>query len=314
LTAFLTPEGLYQFTIMPFDLVNAPATFNRMMRILLRGMNNIDSFLDDILIHTVTWNENMDVLQELLQRLKKARLTARPSKCTVDYRNLDFLRHCVRDGDVRPYPTKIQAVQEAPRPRTKKQVRLFLGIIGYYRRCVPNFAAIAQPLTDLTRKDQPNHVVWKDENERAFQSLKQVLTNFPVLHLPSCERQCILRTDVSNVGNGAVLLQSWDGESFPVAYASKKLLPRQQTYSVVVRECLAIVWGIQKFQAYLYGRQFVLQTDHQPLVYMNKARLINIIIMRWALSLQTYKFRIDAIPGKENIGADYLSRIEDTTI
>jgi len=119
----------------------------------------------------------------------------------------------------------------------------------------------------------------------------------------------VLRTDASDVGVGAVLMQEHDEELFPVAYASRKLSQRERAYSTMERECLALVWGVQKFQLYLYGREFVLQTDHQPLVYLNRCKVTNSRIMRWALFLQSYSIRIEAIKGSLNVGADYMSRI-----
>ena len=112
----------------------------------------------------------------------------------------------------------------------------------------------------------------------------------------------------ADTGIGAVLLQREDNTDFPVAYASRKLLPRECSYSTIERECLAIVWAVQKFQTYLYGREFVLETDHQPLVYLQRAKVTNSRILRWALSLQPYRFRIECIKGSDNVGADYLSR------
>ena len=135
------------------------------------------------------------------------------------------------------------------------------------------------------------------------------LIKSPVLHLPDVEKPFILQTDASNVGLGAVLLQVFDEEKFPIAYASRKLLPRERAYSTIEKECLAIVRSVQKFQTYLYGRAFVLQNDHQPLIYLNRAKSSNSRIMRWALQLQPYRFNIQAIKGSENVGADYLSRI-----
>ena len=307
-TAFITPDGLYQFRTMPFGLVNAPATFSRMMRTMLRGMSNIDNFIDDILVHTKTWEEHLNTLEHLFQRLKKSGLTARPTKCFVGFNKLEYLGHIVGQGQLEPLPDKLTTIQNAPQPKTKKQLRSFLGLTGYYRKFIPNYAAIAVPLTDRTKKREPNHIKWENSQEFAFQTLKERLTTSPVLRLPDCNKLFLLRTDASDIGIGVVLLQREDNVDFPVAYASKKLLPRERSYSTIERECLAIVWAIQKFQTYLYGRAFVLETDHQPLVYLQRAKVTNGRILRWALSLQPYRFRIEAIKGSENVGADYLSR------
>ena len=311
LTAFVTSDGLFQFLTMPFGLVNAPASFSRIMRDLLRGLSNVDNFIDDILIHTATFEEHIVILREVLERLKKANLTARPTKCFIGYRSIEFLGHCVGQGELRPVQDKVNAVQNAPRPKTKKQLRSFLGLVGYYRRFIPNFAAIAAPLTDRTKKGEPTVVTWGDAEEMAFKTLKKKLEKEPILHLPDLTLPFILRTDASDVGIGAILLQERDGKKFPIAYASRKLLPREQRYSVMERECLAIIWGTQKFEAYLFGKHFQLETDHQPLKCIAKSKVANARILRWALALQPYRFTITAIKGSENVGADYLSRIPE---
>ena len=145
--------------------------------------------------------------------------------------------------------------------------------------------------------------------ENAFTTLKEKLSNSPILLLPNLSQDFILRTDASNIGLGAILLQTIEDERFPVAYASRKLLQREKAYSTIERECLAVVWAIRKFEPYLYGRQFVLETDHHPLAYMNSAKPANGRLMRWILALQPYRFRVVAIRGSENVGADLLSRL-----
>ena len=195
------------------------------------------------------------------------------------------------------------------RPKTKKQVRAFIGLTGYYRDCIPNYAAKAEPLTDLTKKGQQNKVSWEQPQEKAFVTLKRELASEHILHLPDSAKPFVLRTDASDVGIGAVLMQDHDGKLFPVRYASRKLSTRECKYSTIERECLAIVWAIQKFRVYLYGREFVLQTDHQPLIYLNRAKFLNDRIMRRAMFLQSYAMRIESIKGSENVGADYLSRV-----
>ncbi|XP_060070207.1 uncharacterized protein LOC132550192 [Ylistrum balloti] len=308
-TAFITPVGLFQFRVMPFGLVNAPASFCRLMRKVLKGLQNTDSFVDDILIYTRTFEEHLIVLKELFERLRKAGLTARPSKCFMGFRSLDCLGHVVGDERLQPQPQKIRAIEDAPRPGTKTQLRSFLGLVGFYRKFIANFAAIAVPLTELTKKGLPNKLEWGDPQEKAFLTLKKALTSKPILKLPDLHKQFILRTDASDSGLGAILLQMEEDQKMPIAYASRKLLARERAYAVVEKECLAIVWAVQKFEQYLYGKEFVLETDHQPLVYLQRAKIANGRLMRWALLLQPYRFRISAIKGKDNIGADYCSRV-----
>ncbi|GFO44658.1 Zinc finger protein [Plakobranchus ocellatus] len=198
----------------------------------------------------------------------------------------------------------------APRPKTKREVKAFLGLVGYYKEFVPNFAAVSAPLSDLVRKGQPNVMNWGDSQERAYNSLKVAVRSKPVLQLPDVNKKFALRTDASDRGLGAALMQENKGTLFAVAYASKKLTDRERKYSVTEREALAIVWGEKKFSLYLYGTVFTLQTDHSALQFLNAAKFDSPRIMRWALALQVYNFDVQYIKGCENVGADYLSRIE----
>ena len=192
----------------------------------------------------------------------------------------------VGEGEVRMEDEKINKIKGAEEPTTKKQVRSFLDLANYYRKFIPNFAIIAAPLTDLTKKGMPNKVVWGPAQERAFKTLRDLLTSSPILRLPDLSRQFILRTDAPVIGVGAVLLQQYEDGTFPAAYASKKLLKREQNYSVIERECLAIVYGVKKFQKYLYGKEFVIQTDDALLSYIQRCRVESARIMRWSQFLQ----------------------------
>ena len=165
------------------------------------------------------------------------------------------------------------------------------------------------PLTDLIKKGRPNKIVWDKLQEDSFQNLKRQLARRPILRLPDIDRPFVLRCDASEAAVGSVLLQEHNGELFPVAFASKKLLPRERVYSIMEKECLAALWAIRRYNIYLYGRPFVLQTDHQPLAYLNKAKFTNGRILRWALFLQPYRIDIQAIKGSKNVGADYMSRM-----
>lgn len=269
----------------------------------------MDSFVDDVLVHTGSWECHLESLHALLLRIRQAKLTVKPSKCFFGYLNINFLGHKLGQGNLQTECDKVDRILNAPNPRTKKDVRAFIGLAGYYRKFIPNFAAIVAPLTDATRKGSPNVVQWGAEQQGAFDILKGLLSKDPVLKLPNFDQVFVLRTDASNVGIGAVLLQSYGEQYFPVMYISRKLLDREKAYSVIEKECLAIVWSVEKLQRYLYGRQFVLQVDHEPLSYLNKAKLTNPRVMRWALTLQPYRFRVEVIKGKDNLGADFLSRV-----
>ncbi|GFO08797.1 Zinc finger protein [Plakobranchus ocellatus] len=265
-------------------------------------------YIDDLLIHTETWEAHVKTLSELFRRLEEANFTVRPVKCLLGSRTVDFLGHSLGRGAIGLQDENVEKVRNAPRPKTKREVKAFLGLVGYYKEFVPNFAAVSAPLSDLVRKGQPKIVNWGDSQERAYNSLKVAVTSKTVLQLPDVNKKFVLRTDASDRGLGAALMQENEGTLFPLAYASKKLTDRERKYSVTEGEALAIVWGVKKFSLYLYGTVFTLQTDHGALQFLNAAKFDSPRIMRWALALQVYNFDVQYIKGSENVGADYLSR------
>ncbi|XP_076465997.1 uncharacterized protein LOC143297483 [Babylonia areolata] len=312
-TAFSTPQSPFQWRVMPFGLETASAVFSRMMRrlILPLGLSEVDNFMDDMIIASVDEASHLPLLRAVFHRLRECNLTARPAKCYLGHKELDYLGHRVGDSKIWPDDEKMEKIHNAPPPQTKRQLRGFLGLVGYYRRFVPQFAEIALPLTDKTKGKEPAHVKWDESCERAFLQLKQVLCSRPVCLLPDLSNPFVLRTDASAVGLGALLLQDHRMGPQPVACASKKLNAAERNYPTIERECLALVWGIQKFEPYLYGKPFVVQTDHAPLQYLDRAKTASGRLTRWALQLKPFSFTVQAIPGKENVGADYLSRLPE---
>ena len=223
-----------------------------------------------------------------------------------------LLGHVVGSGVVKPVTSKLQAVDQFPKPTTKKQVRSFLGLTGYYRRFIPHYATIAAPLSNLTKKSEPDKVIWSAECGKAFNKLKEILVSSAVMRNPNFSCPFVLQTDASEVGVGAVLSQSDDaGMDHPVAYFSRKLLPREQKFSTIEKECLAIKLGIEAFRVYLLGREFVVQTDHRALQWLHRTKGSNDRLMIWSIALQPYVFTVHHRKGAENSNADSLSRIED---
>ena len=312
-TAFATPFGLFQFKRMPFGLQGAPATFQRMVDRLLDGTGEFsDAYIDDIVVYSQSWEEHMDHLRLVLQRLRLAGLTVKTRKCQLGTNKCVYLGYVIGNGEVRPESSKLKAVQEFSVPHTKKGVRAFLGLTGYYRRFIPDYASIACPLTDLTRKSQPsNNVQWSLECDTAFKKLKQALCSNPVLRGPNFDLRFYLQTDASERGIGTVLSQvDSNGKDHPVAFFSKKLLPREQRYSTIEKECLAIKKGIQVFRTYLMGRPFTILTDHRSLEWLDRLKDTNSRLSRWSLFLQEYNYSIVYRPGSANANADGLSRQE----
>jgi hypothetical protein len=184
-----------------------------------------------------------------------------------------------------------------------------MGTISFYRKFIGNLASLSSPLTDLLKKEAKEPLIWSDEQIRAFENLKAKLYTAPVLKLPDTTKPFVLRTDTSKRGIGSVSLQYVDNVPMPVAYASRKLLPRKQNYAAVEVECLALVWAIEKFRVYLFGKEFLIECDYMPLSHLQKFKNNNIRLMRWALALQEFNFRVVYIAGSENVGADMLSRL-----
>ena len=308
-TAFSTPFGLFQFNVMPFGLRGAPATFQRLMDQVVAGLDATSSYIDDLVIYSDSWEEHVEHLRQVFKRLQESNLTVKAKKCQLGMCECTYLGHVVGGGVVRPEASKIGAVTSFPRPQTKKQVREFLGLTGYYRRFIPGYASISAPLSDLTKKALPNQVKWSEACERAFLHLQNCLCKSPILHNPDFERPFILQTDASDRGVGAVLSQRDDnGADHPIAYFSRKLLPREERYSTVEKECLAIKLGVHAFRVYLIGRHFTVQTDHHALTWLDRLKENNPRLTRWSLSLQPYDFEVTYRPGKANGNADALSR------
>lgn len=312
ISAFVTSFGHYQFTVMPFGMTNSAASFVRLMKKVLEGKEEFsDSFIDDILVFSEHFSEHLKHVDSILHSLRMARLTAKPSKCSLGYQETEFLAHVVGNGQVKPTKEKVRAINEIPVPITKKKVRAFIGLTNFYRRFIPDFADIAAPLTDMTAKRAPNKVVWTERQEGAFRTLKQKISSYPVLYNPDFEKEFILQTDSSDRGIGAVLIQEVDGERHPILYMSKKLLAREQAYSTVEKECLAIVKSVTSLREYLYGTRFVVESDHYPLQWLKEMKGKNQRLLRWSLTLQEYNYTVKHVPGKKNTVADVLSRCCD---
>ncbi|KAL1269301.1 hypothetical protein QQF64_031590 [Cirrhinus molitorella] len=244
-TAFSTPSGHWQYRTLPFGLHGAPATFQRMMDVLLRPHQAYAAaYLDDVVVHSEPWEDHLDRLRRVLLELRRAGLTANPKKCHLALSEAKYLGYQVDRGLIRPQEKKVAAILSAPRPSSKTQVRAFLGLVGYYRCFIPNFSSLAAPLTDLTRKGQPERTPWGPTEEEAFRAIKAALTSEPVLRAPDFNCPFLLQTDASDTGLGAVLSQIQDDEEHPVIFISRKLTSAERRYATVEREALAVKWAV----------------------------------------------------------------------
>ena len=299
---------------MPFGLKTAGAIFSRVMREVLATLppTEVQNFMDDLMIATKEWGRHLQVLDQVFLRLREVQLAACPKKCILGAEAIPFLGHYIQQGTLMPEEDKIEKLAKAAPPKTKRELRAFLGLVGYYRKFIPSFAEIALPLTDLTKGKHPDKVVWNEKCQEAFETLKEKLISKPILILPDATKPYVLRTDASTTGLGASLLQDQGEGLQPIAYASKKLTGAETRYHIIELECLAVVWGIRKFYPYLYGNEFTLQSDHHPLQYIDRIRPVSRRLMGWAIELQSVAFNFQHIPGAKNVEADYLSRMTES--
>lgn len=309
-TAFTVPgRPLYHFKVMPFGLCNAPQTMCRLMdRVIPASLRaEVLVYLDDLLVVSPTFDRHLEVLKEVAKCLRNAGLTINVGKSKFCMTEVRYLGHVVGDGTIRTDPGKISAITEFPAPRSVKQVRRFLGMSGWYRKFIRNYAAISSPLTDLLKTNRK--FVWTEEAQKSFEDLKSILSSAPVLHSPDFSQPFFIHCDASKTGIGGVLVQkNAEGDEFPVAFMSKKLNQAQRNYSVTEQECLAAMLCIKKFRAYVEGHEFTVITDHASLKWLMSQTDLSTRLARWALKLQGYRFKIEHRKGSQNIVPDALSR------
>ena len=309
ISAFVTPDCFMQYSVMAFGLRNAPASFQRLMNKVLVNIPNCEVYLDDIVLHSFSWSSHLELIHTVFHRLRDASLTLNLAKCEFGKATVTYLGKQVGQGQVRPVEAKIEAIVEFPTPKTKREVRRFLGMAGYYRSFCRNFSDVVLPLTNLLRNT--TDFVWSVDCETAFQNAKALLCSSPVLAAPNFDLPFKLEVDASATGAGAVLLQEGtDGLDHPVSYFSKKFLRHQLNYSTIEKEALGMLLALQHFEVYIGSTVAPVRvyTDHNPLVFLSRMKNANQRIMRWSLYLQGFNLEIRYKKGCTNILADTLSR------
>ena len=308
-TAFVTPFGKFCFNRMPFGLRNAPAIFQRTMEEVLRGCYEFSApYIDDILVFSRNGVEQVEHLREVLRALSDSGLTVKEDKCQFGRTHLEYLGHLIGDGQLAVPSHRATAMESFLLPKTRTQLRSFLGSMSYYRRFIANYASYSALLSPATSKSAPSVVVWDDARLKAFTTLKGMLCTVCALTIPSSEDCFSLNTDASGLGIGATLNVMRDGVEKPVAFFSRQLQGAQKSYSATELEGLAVYKSIFFFDHFLYGRKFLVYTDHQALVSLLKSKRLNKRLQGWVLRLMEFEFEIVYRPGSANGDADGLSR------
>jgi hypothetical protein len=310
ISTFVTPDGSYRYLVMPFGMRNAPGTFQCMINQIVRNLVDTDAYIDDIDVTTIVgWSQHLTQLEEF-EALGKANLTINLAKCEFGQATVTYLGHGVGNGTIWMLRAKVEAVQNYPAPKTRKQLQRFLGMVGFYMRFCKNFAHVAAALTDLLSPKRSYK--WTGVSEASFQSVKRLMMEAPVLITPRYDQEFQLAIDASERGVGGVVFQKdKNGVDHPVGYFSKKFKTYQRNYSTVEKETLALILGLEHFEVYLRYPRYPVQvyTDHNPLVFLSRMKNKNRRLMRWSLIAQEYNLIIHHIKGRDNVIPDALSRI-----
>jgi len=311
-TAFAFNGKLYHFKRMPFGACNAPQTFQRLMERVLGDLPFVFIYLDDILIFSKDEKEHKAMLKQVLDRLRAAGLTLNGEKCLFGKDEVDFLGFKIKDGQRFPNDQKCEIMVEFPVPDTASKLKGFLGLANFYRNFVPDFAELAAPLFEAAnKKENQKKLVWTDECQQSFIKLKERFLDKPMTHLPDLSHPFVVTCDASDIATGAVLSQIIDGKRQIIDFMSKMFSPAERRYSTIEREATAILWAIEKWQFYLLGRQFTIESDHKPLHWLLSMKEAKSKLGRLALRLQEFNIKgIEYVKGEDNTMADALSRIE----
>ena len=333
ITAFICEFGTYEYITMPMGIKTAPGCFQRGMNNILKPLidqGKVSPYLDDILLGTDSIKEHIELVDQLIQILKENDIKVSIEKCKILQTNIDFLGHILSKGEIKNDPKRAECIRTMAQPTTIKELQRVLGIFGYQRDFVENYAAIAQPLYDIMNlKNVPKHlrkkngavngklvpIVWTQPAIESFEKLREIISSDLVIGTPDFEQPFELTTDASGHAYGAVLEQMRADKKIVVGYFSKSYTSTQNRYSTSEKELLAIIMSIEHYHTFLYGRKFTVWTDHQPLTFLINKKDPHKRLERWIMRLWMYDFVIKYKPGNENIVADALSRLgEDSPI
>ena len=311
-SAFVTPTDKYEFTRCPFRLKQAPAYFQRLINKVLVGLDFTFGYLDDILIYSPDVPTHLVHMRQLFQKLREADLKLNREKCNFFKSHIQYLGHLISGEGIKPLPEKLESIKEMPPPTTPKEVKQFLGLIGYYRKFVPRFADVARPLTNLTRLDQPFN-----KCQASFELLKEALIKEPILRFPDPNKPYTLYTDASKYAWSCVLTQQYTHDidskqivvNHPITYVSGLFKGSQLNWAALTKEAYAIYMSIKKLTYYLEDAEITLRSDHLPLKRFLQRNTLNTKVNNWAVEISPFKITFEYIKGIKNTLVDTMSRL-----
>lgn len=310
ITSFSCDYGSYRFVRVPFGLNISPNAFSRMMAIAFSGLKPEQAFLymDDIIVIGCSEKHQLNNIKDVFNTCRKHNLKLNPEKCKFFQREVTFLGHRCTDVGISPDPDKLSAIRDYPTPTNSDEAIRFIQFANYYRRFIQNFSHFSKPITSISGKKAK--FIWSEKCQESFEYLKKCLENPPVLKYPDFERPFTIITDASNLAAGAVLTQEYDGVDLPIAYFSRSFTKGERNKPTIEKELLAIYFAVQHFKPYIYLSKFYIKTDHKPLVHLFTLRNPSSRLTNIRLELEEYQFEVIYIPGKTNVVADALSRID----
>ena len=303
-TAFTSPFGKYEYVKVPFRLAQAPAYFQELMTGVLKDLPFAMAYLDNIIIYSSTPEEHLQHIKTVFKKLHHAKLSMKLSKCHFCAKEIQYLGHILGMEGIKPVPAKTEAIKAMHPPVNPKQVCAFLGLVGYYRKFIKNFAKIAKPLTMLTHMDVK--FKWKETHHYAFIKLKDAIIQAPILRYPDTTKPHIVYTDASDNACGAQLSQIHNEAEFPVAFLSHTYTDTQRRWSTPEQEAYGIYFAIKKWNYYLQGADIIVRNDHKPLAWFLNGKNENTKINRWGLELASYNITFEWISGAKNKATDCL--------
>lgn len=312
-TAFATKRGHFEFNRLPFGLCGAPATFQKIMNMILNKENYSRClvYLDDVLIFSKSFDKHLEDIEVIFGKIRESGVKLSPKKCFFFKNEVKYLGHIISSEGLKTDPDKIKALENWEFPTTLKQLQQFLGFCNYYRKFINKYSEIVKPLENLL-KSKSNQIAFSEAEEAAFELIKKKLTGSPILSYPIKGNTFILDTDASHFGMGAVLSQIQNNKEHVIAYASKRFSNSELKYCVTRKELLSVYTFIKQFKHYLLGNRFILRTDHKALLWLLNWKKPNTTqFCNWISELEIYDFEIQHRAGEKHSNADFMSRLEE---